>query len=108
MCTPPDESRCLPTRIALCAGEQDRFWQADRWLFEHTEGGVEPSPADAAQALGLDAARLTQCLKRPATFERAAAEWRAAKKLRLPGTPYYVVDGRRTSAADAERLIDAL
>jgi len=108
MCSPPSEPRCLATRIALCADEQDRFWQADRWLFEHAEGGIDPSPADAARALGLDAARLATCVALPATFERAAAEWRAARKLHVPGTPYYLVEGRGTSAAEAARRIDAL
>jgi len=108
MCSPPEEPRCLAVRIALCADEQDRFWQADRWLFENVEGGVEPSPAEAAEALGLDATRLGECVARPATFERAAAEWRAAKKQHIPGTPYYRVDGRRVSAAEALVLIDSL
>ena len=108
MCTPPSASRCRSIRIALCADEQDRFWQADRWLFEHSEGGSEPEVADAAEALGLDVKRLTECVSRPATFERAAAEWRAAKKQHLPGTPYYILDGRRASAAEAEQRIDAL
>jgi uncharacterized membrane protein len=108
MCAPPEEPRCLAVRIALCADEQDHFWQADRWLFENVEGGVDPSPAEAAEALGLDATRLAECVARPATFERAAAEWRAAKKQHIPGTPYYRVDGRRISSAEALTLIDSL
>jgi uncharacterized membrane protein len=108
MCSPPEEPRCLSLRVALCAGEQDRFWQADRWLFENTEGGVDPTPAQAAEALGLDAARLAECVSRPATFERAAAEWRAAKQQHIPGTPFYRVDGRRIGGAEAAQLIDSL
>lgn len=108
MCSPPEEPRCLAVRIALCADEQDRFWQADRWLFENVEGGVDPSPADVAEAIGLDPSRLAECVARPATFARAVAEWRAAKKQHIPGTPYYRVDGRSISSAEALALIDAL
>ncbi|HWO14728.1 MAG TPA: vitamin K epoxide reductase family protein [Polyangiaceae bacterium] len=108
MCTPPSEPRCLALRIALCADEQDRFWQADRWLFEHNEGGIDPSPAEAAAELGLDPERLAACLARPATFARAAAEWRTAKKLHVPGTPYYRLDGRLLTSAEAAQKIDGL
>jgi uncharacterized membrane protein len=108
MCQPRSETRCIAARIALCAGEQDRFWQADRWLFEHAEGGRELRAEDAAKDLELDAARLAECVSRDATFELAAAEWKRAKKLRIPGTPYYADGGAIVDPAKATALIDAL
>jgi len=99
---------CLPLRIALCADDQGRFWQADRWLFEHSEGGREPDVSSAARDLGLDAERLASCVTSDEAFERAIAESKQAKKLRIPGTPYYMRDDRIISATSASQLIDAL
>lgn len=107
-CPARTEKHCLPLRIALCADEQDRFWQADRWLFDHCEGGREPDVAEAARDLGLDSQRLASCVTSDATFDRAIAEWRQAKKLRIAGTPHYLKDDRTISASAASALIDAL
>jgi uncharacterized membrane protein len=107
-CRPASETRCLPLRIALCADEQDRFWQADRWLFDHSQAGEVPDIGAAARDLGLDALRLTECVTRASTFERAVAEWKRARKLHLPGTPYYAQGDRLVTSAAASALIDAL
>jgi uncharacterized membrane protein len=108
MCEPRSETRCLATRIAFCADEQGRFWRADRWLFEHAAGGHQPGLGEASFDLGLDRAQLAACVARDATFERAVAEWRRAKKLHLPGTPYYANGGQIITAAAAAQLIDSL
>jgi uncharacterized membrane protein len=108
MCQPRSEARCLAPRIAFCAGEQDRFWQADRWLFVHAEGGRDPSLDDAARDLDLDRARLGECVTRDATFELAVEEWKRARKLRIPGTPYYSDGSKSLTPAQATALIEAL
>ncbi len=108
VCHPRTEARCLGARVALCAEEQDRFWQADRWLFEHSEGGVQPDLDQAARDLGIDRQRLGECVARDATFELAAAEWKWAKKLHIPGTPYYSDGVEILTPAKAMALIDAL
>jgi uncharacterized membrane protein len=107
-CQPRQEARCLPLRIAFCADEQDRFWQADRWLLSHSQGADVPDVARAARELELDGERLAACVASDATFERAVAEWKRAKKARLPGTPYYATDDHIVTAAAARALIDAL
>jgi uncharacterized membrane protein len=108
MCEPRSEARCLATRIAFCADEQGRFWRADRWLFEHAAGGHPPSLDEASVDLGLDRSQLAACVARDATFERAIAEWRRAKKLHVPGTPYYANGDQIITAGAAARLIDSL
>jgi uncharacterized membrane protein len=107
-CQPASTTRCLPLRIALCADEQDRFWQADRWLFDHSRGGNVPELSAAASDLDLDAERLAACIGRPSTFERAALETKRAKARRLPGVPYYAQGDRIATSATASAWIDAL
>jgi len=107
-CQPRQEARCLPLRIAFCADEQDRFWQADRWLFQHSQGADVPDVARAARELDLEGERLAACVASDATFDRAVAEWKRAKKARVPGTPYYATDDHIVTAAAASAMIDAL
>lgn len=100
--------RCLPLRIAACAGEQGKFWQADRYLFERVAWDRALQPATVAADLSLQATRFSECLDRPDVFARAAAAWKRAKKLRLPGTPYYLVEGKKMAEPDVARAIHAL
>ena len=107
-CGPRSEGRCLKLRVALCADAQDKFWQADRWLFEH--GHLEPSVnfGEIARDVGLDQAQLEACVEQEQTVATAIDAWKRAKKQRIPGTPYYAVDGRVMSHADAAKLIEEL
>jgi uncharacterized membrane protein len=107
-CDPHASSKCLPARVAWCAGEQGKFWQADRYLFEHVTWDAALDPARVAADLELERDRFSACLDRPDVFDRAAAAWKRAKKLRLPGTPYYLVDGKKLSEVDVARRIQAL
>jgi uncharacterized membrane protein len=99
---------CLPLRAAACAGEQGKFWQADRYLFEHVSWDKELEPVRVAADLELERDRFMACLDRPDVVARAATATKRARKLRLPGTPYYVVAGKKMSEADVDRLIRAL
>jgi uncharacterized membrane protein len=107
-CDEQTAANCLPARVAACAGEQGKFWQADRYLFEHVRWDRELDRMRVVDELMLERERFMACLDRPDVVARAAAAWKRAKKLRLPGTPYYVVDGKRLSEAEVARLIQSL
>jgi uncharacterized membrane protein len=107
-CGPESAGRCLALRIAFCAGEQQKFWQADRWLFQHAALSVTPDPAQVARDLSLDAEQLLGCIERADVYERAIDASQRAKKQRIPGTPYYAVDGLKLSHPEAVELIEAL
>jgi uncharacterized membrane protein len=107
-CEPRTEARCLAVRMALCADEQDKFWQADRWLFAHAALSRDLDSAGAARDLGLSHERFSACLDRDDIFARAAQASRRAIKLRLPGTPYYQVEGKLITQAEVAKLLSAL
>lgn len=107
-CEPRVEGRCLAVRIALCAEEEGKFWQADRWLFAHATQRRELDAAEAARDLQLDRERLDVCLDQDHVFARAAEAWHRAKKLRLPGTPYYRVEGKLMTQVEVAKLLSAL
>jgi uncharacterized membrane protein len=97
---------CQPLRVAYCAEEQGKFWQMDRWLFEHAAKGTA-NVAAAAKAVGLDAERLAQCVEREDIYTRAEAEAKLWSKKRLMGTPAYRIDGKTVPMKDAEARMRA-
>jgi uncharacterized membrane protein len=92
---------CQPLRVAYCAEEQGKFWQMDRFLFEHAEKG-SVKVAAAAEAVGLDEKELAACVEREDTYARAEAEAKFWSKKRLMGTPAYRIDEKIVPMKDAE------
>ncbi|MBC8068986.1 MAG: thioredoxin domain-containing protein, partial [Deltaproteobacteria bacterium] len=83
---------CELVRLAICAGDQGKFWQADSWLFARGAVQKQLDVAAAAQELELDAHALAACIDDPATQERAAVFADEARARKVRGTPGYVVD----------------
>jgi len=81
---------CSYAKLANCAREQHRFWDAHTYLFDHADDKVEP--ADFASALKLNAKTLKACLGRDDQALNRDIE--AGIALDLHGTPVFVVDGK--------------
>jgi protein-disulfide isomerase len=85
---------------ALCAGEQDRFWEMHDVLFYwqgRTVGSAFPERRVklGAENLGLDTAAFNQCMddsQPEAVLDRARAEF---DRRGLTGTPSLFIDGQR-------------
>jgi len=95
---------CESARFAFCALDQGKFWQADRYLFEVSEPRKELDLARASQELGLDRARLSECIESSETWARAEAEANAAFHLKITSTPGYIVEGKRLTHQEALKL----
>lgn len=97
---------CQMVRVAYCAEEQGKFWQADRWLFEHGTARSDVDIAVAARDIGLDPERLRQCVIRDDIYQRAHADAEIVRKRQVPGTPYYLVDGKLLGPQDLARRLE--
>jgi uncharacterized membrane protein len=91
-CTQIAMNGCQYVRLAICAGDQGKFWQADSWLFARGAVKGQLDVAAAADELGLDAAALAGCIDDPATQQRAAVFADEARARKVRGTPGYVID----------------
>lgn len=107
-CPPGLNASCQLARVAYCAQEQGKFWQADRWLFEHATAKYQVDPGVAARDIGLIEGQLRACIVRHDTYERAAADATEAMKRRVLATPDYIVGDKKVSAEQLRKLIDAL
>jgi protein-disulfide isomerase/uncharacterized membrane protein len=81
---------CSCAKLANCAGEQQRFWEAHEYLFDHSDDVVEPTTF--ASVLKLNPKALKTCLSR--VNEALSRDIEAGIALDLHGTPVFVVDGK--------------
>ncbi len=105
-CTDGAMSGCQALRVALCAGDHGKFWQADSWLFAHASGQRDVDVAAVAHDLELDAATLRSCVDDVATQRRAAALAEEARSKKVRGTPGYIIDGELLDPQQAGAILD--
>lgn len=98
------EGTCNELILALCAQDQGKFWQADRYLFETQAERRKLTPEAFAAALRLDRAALQSCITRPGVRERAQSLRMQAQKLRITETPTYLLDGKKLKTGELQRL----
>lgn len=95
-------SPCLSLRMVLCAEAQDKYWQADRWLFAHAEARQEFDPSLMAQELGFPETDFLACVENDNTYERANTLAKDARK--ITSVPTYLVDGKKLKPAEVAEL----
>lgn len=95
---------CLSVRMALCAEAEEKYWQADRWLFAHAQPREEFDPQLMARDLQLPEAEFLACVDSDATYERADALAKEARK--IIEVPSYLVDGKKLKPAEVQELFD--
>ena len=93
---------------ALCAGDQDRFWEFHLELFEPDQ--IDPSQAFAiAEDLGLNIDDFQSCLVSGTHTEEVQGDFQEGQRLQITGTPTNFVNGRRLrGAVPLPELVDAV
>ena len=79
-----------------CAGEQDRFFEMQKILFENAAFSgayADSSITSYAKQLGLDTAAFNQCLADNVQLEKVRADTEYARNLGVTGTPMFDVNG---------------
>jgi uncharacterized membrane protein len=84
---------CLMARMAYCAGLQGQFWKMNDLLFAQPHGSTPDARALAGEA-GLDADRFAACIDAPAALAHVQADVQEGLRLKISGTPTFVIDGQ--------------
>jgi len=97
----------VATQFALCAGGQDKFWQAHKMLYQHqTQWHRLSNPLDRllelAGANGLDTEALKQCVKSGKMKPLVKADQDYARSLQIRSTPTVFINNRRIVGAHSE------
>jgi protein-disulfide isomerase len=97
------ESACRFAAMATCAGQQDRFWEANDYLYARG-ATAEAVETDAfVKALGLDAVSFEACMRDDAKA-RVEADVQSGIAVGVQGTPTLVIDGRTSHDVPDEDL----
>ena len=95
---------------AYCAGEQNKFFEMHKVLFENsTFAGAfaDSSIASYAKQVGLEVAAFNQCLESDAQLDDVRADTENARNLGVTGTPMFDVNGTIVYSTTLEETIDA-
>ena len=98
------------SEAAYCAGEQNRFLEMQKILFENaTYPGAfaDSSIASYAEQIGLDMTKFNQCLESDAQLEAIRSDTQTAKDLGVTGTPMFDVNGTIVYSTTLEETVQA-
>ena len=96
--TPMHENACFAAMIAECAGRQNRFWQANDYLFAETRTLHSRPNGEIARDIGLDAVALDTCLREDGP-RSVALDVDEGNRLNIQGTPTFLVEGKTYTGA---------
>ena len=96
---------------ALCADDQDKFWEYQDLLFAHQSALDVASLKSYAAQLGLDTATFNQCLDGGEKTAEVQKDAQDARSYGVGGTPAFFINGRLVSGAQSfsvfQQAIDA-
>lgn len=99
------------SEAALCAGEQQKFWEYHTALFKNQQKLMPEDLKAHATALGLDAAKFNECLDSGKNAKVVLEDIAAGKKVGVTGTPAFFINGVMLSGAqpleEFKKVIDA-
>ena len=94
----PQASRLIAS-AALCAQDQDLFWEYHDGLYEN-QGGIDNDFIfNLASEVGLDTEQFTTCYDEGEKLETVEAEFEYGRELGIRGTPAFFVNGRFVNGA---------
>ena len=95
--------------MAHCAGGQERFWEANDYLYANGQRKNPVTPEELAEAIGLDAQALHACMASGDAKSAVLKDIAAGHDLKLRGTPTYVIGDQTYPGSIPEKVIaDAL
>ena len=84
---------------ALCAGDQNKFWEFHDLLFANQQALEVPQLKEHAKKAGLDSAAFDKCLDTGAKAETVKMDQEAGQKVGVNGTPAFFINGILLSGA---------
>jgi len=79
--------------LAIHAEAAGKFWEMNDALYAAAGAGRNVDLGEIGAAIGIDARELAAALEHPYYRERLALDIRSGMKLRILGTPSYIIDG---------------
>jgi protein-disulfide isomerase/uncharacterized membrane protein len=90
---PMHEVACYAAMLAECAGKQQRFWEANDFLFSQARYLKSLTSREFSKQLGLDVEKIEQCLKEEGP-RAVAQDVNEGQRFNLHGTPTFIIEGK--------------
>jgi protein-disulfide isomerase len=98
----------LAGEAALCAGDQDKYWELHDWMFANQRSINRDSMLAEAAELGMDTERFAACIDRGTYTEQVDADMREARSFGITGTPGFLINGRVLTGAQPIENFEAI
>jgi protein-disulfide isomerase len=89
----------LAGEAALCAQDQDKFWEFHDWLFENQRNLSQESMVAQAGVLELDTELFAACIDQKTYTEKVKDDMKEARSFGFTGTPGFLINGRAVTGA---------
>ncbi len=83
------------SEIAQCANEQGKFWEVHDALYANQSSLDEQSAIGHAVAVGVDQAKLTECLSAGRGATQVDDDFKKGEEAGVEGTPSFFINGRK-------------
>ncbi|WP_250656712.1 DsbA family protein [Alkalimarinus coralli] len=90
---------------AVCADQQNKFWQYNNLAFEKQAQLTNNSPTELAAELQLDSEKFQACLSDESTAQKVKKSELQAINLGIRGTPAIFVNGRKLEGHEIEQAL---
>lgn len=97
------ENACYAASLAICAGEQGKYWEMSDYLFDlgFVDGAEQRTPSEnqalmhgGIEKVGVDLEMMNVCLESGLARSRIVKDVQSGMELKLRGTPSIWVNGR--------------
>jgi protein-disulfide isomerase len=87
------------SEAALCAGDQNKYWEMHEKLFASQSALAIPQLKEHAKGIGLDTGKFDKCLDDGTKSKEVEVSKKAGEELGVSGTPHFFINGRPLSGA---------
>lgn len=104
---------CYASLMALCAGEQGKYWEMYEFLFEtlserKTFSETRSALKNGGTIIELDDEAFNKCVEEGRYLKKIEADIEQAAKIKIEGTPTVFVNGKQLKDLSREALIEAI
>ena len=98
----------LAAEAAMCAGDQDRYWDYHEALFENKNGMGEAAFKGYAEELGLDMETFNECLDSRQYQDFVREDMDYAASIGVQSTPTFYINGRVVVGAQPLQVFEQI
>lgn len=98
----------LAGQAALCAEDQDKYWEFHDWLFANQRTMNREKMVAQAGEMGMDQDLFAACIDDKTYAAAVSADTREAQSFGITGTPGFLINGRVLSGAQPIEAFEAV